>query len=113
MRNNLRKLLHVKKGISIETIELCIKAYEEKYNLTRKVSEKELLKEEKYSGLKKKNIRTHNSYVADHIETHFGKFLSVVTDIAGIRFKAKRKKALVEHEQDFSDFAYSGVTDDL
>lgn len=119
MKAGIRKLLHDKKKLPIDVIENCIKVYAEKNNLyQRLLSDSMRKKEGRHFQKFGKYTSSYLNSIHLHIEMHFGMFLNVVTEQTGVTFKYNRKKTSkdstdFDDEQDFSDLAYSGVTDDL
>lgn len=114
MQKGIRKLLHEKKKIPIDTIEKCIAIYVDQYDLknvllTPKLQEKEDKHLQKFGKPTPQFVRL----VRWHTENNFSKFLSVVTKETGVTFRYNKKKAWQHQNDDFSELAYSGVTDDL
>lgn len=118
MKAGIRKLLHQKKNIPIEVIQDCIRVYADNYNLYQKLLSDSMKKKE-YKHLVKFGRHTpqYLNSIEEHIQLHFDKFLSIVTEQTGVTFKYNKRKrnnySATDEDQDFSDLAYSGVTDDL
>lgn len=120
MQAGIRRLLHDKKKLPIEVIEKCILVYAEKYNLVE-ILLVESMKKKEYKYLQKFGRHTpqYLHEVEDHAQIHFDMFLSVVTEQTGMIFKYNKKKRKkhnfipANYGQDFSELAYSGITDDL
>jgi hypothetical protein len=113
MKAGIKKLLHNKKNIPVEVIEKCMLLYAERYNLIQTLSESMKRKEDKHILKFGKHTPQYLHSIELHAHIHFGKFLSIVTEQTGVTFKHNKKRTLIHSDQDFSQLAYSGVTEDF
>ena len=113
MKAGIKKLLHNKKNIPVEVIEKCMLLYAERYNLIQTLSESMKRKEDKHIQKFGKHTPQYLHSIELHAHIHFGKFLSIVTEQTGVTFKHNKKRTLIHSDQDFSQLAYSGVTEDF